>query len=172
MEYEELKDAMRQPKKKESTVRNVRGYARINMETLDVDFRASQPSEPVQHNVKKYGGGSFYETEGRKESSYIAHLKVSKASSDPAAELADQLEKVLPAELRNRSEGLLTPPRKCLENTDVLKIWHNRKTRKIVVQMEIATDTGRDPSDALFQLSAATNKCFAINRTSLQQRGK
>ena len=81
---------------------------------------------------------------------------------------AQKLRPILPG----LGEGLLTPPRKCLENTDVLKIWHNRKTRKIVVQMEIATDTGRDPSDALFQLSAATNKCFAINRTSLQQRGK
>lgn len=68
--------------------------------------------------------------------------------------------------VRKLGEEPLAPPRKCLESTDVLKIWHNRRTRKIVVQMEIATDTGRDPSDALFQLSAATNKCFAINRKS------
>ncbi len=86
-------------------------------------------------------------------------------TADPRTELFDQLEH-LTRPLAAGGEEPLAPPRKCLESTDVLKIWHNRRTRKIVVQMEIATDTGRDPSDALFQLSAATNKCFAINQKS------
>ena len=51
---------------KSSAPLKVRGQATINIETGDVDFRAYQQGEPVQRNVKKQGGSSFYETEGRK----------------------------------------------------------------------------------------------------------
>ena len=71
--------------KKETKVLSVRGTAKIDRETGDVNFVACKPGEPVQRNVKKRGSSSFYETEGKGQSSLIAHLKVDKDSPDPAA---------------------------------------------------------------------------------------
>lgn len=159
LEFQEMMEDMRQKPIK------TRGHGTYDPATGKFNFIPSLPGEPVQKAVRKLGESKLYETEGEKHSSIIVHLKVDRNTADPRTELFDQLEH-LTRPLAAGGEEPLAPPRKCLESTDVLKIWHNRRTRKIVVQMEIATDTGRDPSDALFQLSAATNKCFAINRKS------
>ena len=171
LEFLEIMEDMNKTVKPQPRIK-VRGTAtfiRVGDELRDFEFTGYQQGEPVQKNVRKFGNSRFYETEGRKESSYVAHLRVSRDSVDPAAELMEQLEGVMPAALKDK-DSPLKPAVKMLENTGVLKIWHNRRLHKVVVQMEISTDTGRDPSDALFQLSAATNKCFAINRPSLCPR--
>ena len=60
--------------------------------------------DPVYAEVKKVGGASLARTLGEKTQSLVARLKVDALAADPAAELRDQLEKVL--------KGLPDPQRK------------------------------------------------------------
>lgn len=147
----------------------VRGTATIDIKTGDVDFRAYQQGDPVQKNVRKQGGSSFYETEGRKESSYICHLKVPKDSADPAAEMQEQLEKFLKPLVKKEP----TRPRgkRLLETQDVT-VYHNRRENKVSVLMTIDLTAEGELSAKLFNLTSEVNKCFAINKTSLRPQSK
>ena len=144
--------------------RKVRGTATFHDDTGDMEFRAVQPGEPVQKNVKRSGSSTFYETDGQKDSSYVCHLKVSKTSADPAAEMEEQLQK-LTAPLRKR-EGA-KPRGKRLVDTPELTVYHNKRESKVSVLMTIDLQTEGEISAKLFYLTAEVNKCFAINRTSL-----
>jgi len=157
-------------KEKPMKPRRIRGTAVFHDDDA-VEFIPQGKGEPVQRAVRKHGESKLYETEGDKTSSYVAHLKVNRDTADPRAELFDQLEH-LTSKMNKDKEGLLTPPVKCLEKTDCLKIWHNRRTKKVIVQMEISLDSGYMPSKALYQLTAATDKCFVINETSLVPQKK
>ena len=48
-----------------------------------VEFSPYKDGTPVQKDVKKKGESRFYETEGEKTSSYVAHLKVPKNRQTP-----------------------------------------------------------------------------------------
>lgn len=144
---------------------SVRGRARINRETGDMEFRACQPGEPVQKNVKKVGQSSFYETEGQKDSSYVCHLKVSKGSADPAAEMEEQLER-LTTSIRKKKLG--KPRGKRLVDTPELTVYHDKRESKVSVLMTIDLQTEGELSSKLFNLTADVNKCFAINQKSLR----
>ena len=152
---------------KSSAPLKVRGQATINIETGDVDFRAYQQGEPVQRNVKKQGGSSFYETEGRKESSYICHLKVPKDSADPAAEMQEQLEKFLKPLVKK--EPAKPRGKRLLETQDVT-VYHNQKEQRVSVLMTIDLTAEGELSAKLFNLTSEVNKCFAINQKSLTHR--
>lgn len=147
----------------------VRGQATIDTTTGDVEFKAYQQGEPVQKNVKKQGGSSFYETEGRKESNYICHLKVPKDSADPVAEMLDQFNyftKHLKSKEPSKPRG-----KRLLETQDVT-VYHNRRENKVTVLMTIDLTTEGELSAKLFNLTSEVNKCFAINKTSLRPQSK
>jgi len=144
--------------------RKVRGTATFHDDTGDMEFRASQPGEPVQRNVKKSGQSSFYETEGAGQSSYVCHLKVPKGIADPAAEMEEQLQK-LTAPIRKLEPR--QPRGRLLLESPAVNVWHNRKCGVVSVVMNIDLQTEGEISAKLFNLTAEVNKCFAINRTSL-----
>lgn len=159
---------------KEANVLKKRGSATINLETGDVDFRAyNEGTSAMQKNVVKKGDAKLFETEGEKVSSICVHLKVSRDAADPRAELYDQLDELLAKKrMDGAPEGMLKAPVRCLEKTDVLKIWHNRKTKKVIVQMAIDTEINVDLSKPLYQLTSLTNKCLVINKASISPRRK
>ena len=133
------------------------------------EFQPQGEGQPVQRSVKKKGDSRFYETEGEKQSSYVAHLKVNKDSTDPAAEMQEQLDYFL------KGFGVKEPkaPRsKCLMDEPGVKIWHKKSDNKVVVLMEMQTDVEQQLSTQLFNLMSEINKCFAINQTSLAPRKK
>ena len=150
--------------KKESKTMTVRGTARIDRETGDVNFRAAQSGEPVQRNVKKYGKSSFYETEGEKQSSYVCHLKVDKDAVDPVADMRDQLEH-LTANLRKKEPA--APRGKFLLDKPGLVVIHNRKAGEVSVRLTIDLRSEGMLSFKLFNLVSEVNKCFAINQKEL-----
>ena len=144
--------------------RKVRGTATFHEDTGDMEFRACQPGEPVQKNVKRVKGSSFYETEGTKESSYVAHLKVPKTSADPVAEMFEQLAegtKRLQTKEPPKPKGqrLLDEPR--------LTVILNNKERNVSVRMTIDLTEEGELSAKLFNLTSEVNKCFAINQKRL-----
>lgn len=159
---------------KQENILKKRGNAIINIVTGDVNFQAyNEGTSAMQKNVVKKGDAKMFETEGEKVSSICAHLKVSRDATDPRAELYDQLDELLRKKgLEGAPEGMLKAPVRCLEKTEVLKIWHNRKTRKVIVQMVIDTEVNIDLSKPLYQLTSLTNKCFVINKDSLSPRKK
>lgn len=169
-EFLELQESMNNVQKTngKSTL-TVRGSAKVNTETGDFQFAAYQQGEPVQKNVRRMGESSLYETEGKKESSIVAHLKVSRLSEDPAAELEEQLTE-LTKELRKEPE---TRPRrlKCLLDLPDAKVWHDRREKKVRVELTIPT-VCVDMTATLLNLTSQVTKCFAINRTSLLPRKK
>ena len=147
----------------------VRGSAKINRETGDVEFTAAQPGDPVQRNVRKCGKSTFYETDGAQQCSYVCHLKVDKDSADPAAEMQQQLER-LTACIRKREPR--QPRGRLLLESPAVNVWHNRKCGVVSVVMNIDLQTEGEISAKLFNLTAEVNKCFAINSRSLLPRRK
>ena len=185
LEYEELiESTQKEPSllctsrlKKEKIMENKnllkkKGTATINLTTGDVNFSAyNEGGGTAQKNVVKAGDAKLYETEGEKQSSICAHLRVSSLVADPRAELQEQLDAVLrKAGYKEEPEGLLKPQVKCLERSKVLTIWHDKKKRKVVVQMVIDTEVNTTLEQPLYQLAQMTVKCFAINQKSLSGR--
>ena len=142
----------------------VRGTSTIDRETGDVTFRACQPSDPVQKNVKKVGSSSFYETEGAKQSSYVCHLRVDKDCEDPAAEMQEQLNK-LTASIQRKAPA--APRGKFLLNREDVVVVHNQTQREVTVRLTINLQTEGEVSAKLFNLISEVNKCFAINQKEL-----
>lgn len=149
--------------------RRVRGTATFNDETGDMTFRAVQPGEPVQKNVRRSGSSSFYETEGQGRSSYVCHLKVDRDSADPAAEMEEQLQR-LTSPIRKKPVVRLRG--RHLLDKDGVKVYHDRRCNQVSVLMSIDLDAEGEISAKLFNLTAEVNKCFAINRTSLTPQKK
>ena len=143
----------------------VRGTSTIDRETGDIQFRASQPSDPVQRNVKKLGNSSFYETEGAKQSSYVCHLRVDKDCEDPAGEMQEQLNK-LTASIQRKAPA--APRGKFLLNRDDVVVVHNQTQREVTVRLTINLQTEGEVSAKLFNLISEVNKCFAINQKRLR----
>lgn len=157
-----------QSNKKAGQPRKVRGTATFH-DDMSVEFVPQGTGEPVQRNVRKCGEARLYETEGALNSSYVAHLKVSRRSEDPAAELEEQLEK-LTKDLRKQPAPV--PKRmKCLLDMPDVKVWHARKEKKVKVEMWVFTEA-LDMTATLLNLTSQVTKCFAINRTSLVPRKK
>ena len=129
-----------------------------------MEFRACQPGEPVQKNVKRVKDSSFYETEGTKESSYVAHLKVPKTSPDPVGEMFEQL-----AEGTKRLQKKEPPKPKGRRLIDEprLMVVHNAKENQVTVTMTIDLKAEGELSAKLFNLTSEVNKCFAINQKRL-----
>ena len=153
-----------QSNKKAGKPRKVRGTATFHEDTGDMEFRACQPGEPVQKNVKRVKDSSFYETEGTKESSYVAHLKVPKTSADPVAEMFEQL-----AEGTKRLQKKEPPKPKGRRLIDEprLMVVHNAKENQVTVTMTIDLKAEGELSAKLFNLTSEVNKCFAINQKRL-----
>lgn len=148
--------------------RKVRGTATFHDDD-SVEFQPWGNGEPVQKSVKKKGDSRFYETEGEKQSSYIAHLKVAKDSSDPVAEMYEQLQYFTKSLQKNEPKE---PKGKRLLDKKAVQVWHKKADNKVIVRMEIPTDTGAELSSILFNLTSDVNKCFAINRNSLRPQKK
>lgn len=66
-----------------------------------------------------------------------------------------------------------TRPRrlKCLLDLPDAKVWHDRREKKVRVELTIPT-VCVDMTATLLNLTSQVTKCFAINRTSLLPRKK
>ena len=150
--------------KKEAKVLSVRGTAKIDRETGDVNFVACKPGEPVQRNVKKRGSSSFYETEGKGQSSLIAHLKVDKDSPDPAAKMFEELNYFTKDIQKSEPKA---PKTYMLLDKEGVKVSHRPTENVVTIHLTINLDGESELSAKLFNLTSEVSKCFAINRKRL-----
>lgn len=146
--------------------RKVRGTATIYGDNR-VEFVPQAEGTPQQKNLRKRGQSTFYHTNGEKESSIVAHLRVPADCEDPAAEMFEQLHYFTKDMLSKEPQK---PAQKKMLEREGVSVWHIRKDHKVVVRMEICTDTEMELSSILFNLTSEVNKCLAINRHSLNQQ--
>ena len=81
-----------------------RGTATI-YEDDSIEFRPTGNGQPVQRNVRKRGNSKFYQTNGEKESNFVAHLSAPTGSLDPVGDMLKDFE-ALTRELQP-----VTPPK-------------------------------------------------------------
>ena len=144
--------------------RKVRGTAVFHGDD-SMEFVPQQEGQPVQKSVRKLGESRFYETEGEKQSSYVAHLKVDKSSADPAAEMFEQL--ALLAKPLMKQQPPMPRSKVLLDDTNI-HVWHEKADNKVVIMMEVDTTASGELSSQVYNLTIRVHKCFAINETSLR----
>jgi len=162
-EYLELQDSMSTTTTKQAEPRRVRGTATFH-DDMSVEFTPQGEGEPVQKNVRKKGGSRFYETEGRKESSIVAHLKIPRDTPDPAAALEEELDFFIRG-MRLKEPSATCKGKLLMDESDA-KVWHNRVKQEVVVRVVVPT-TVPDVSTYLLTAIANVNKCLYINKASL-----
>lgn len=150
----------------ETRPRKVRGTATIYGDNR-VEFVPQAEGTPQRKNEKKRGQSAFYHTNGEKESSIVAHLRVPANCEDPAAEMFEQLH-YFTKDLLSKEPP--KPAQKKLLEKEGVSVWHQKKAHMVVVRMEISTDTEMELSSILFNLTSEVNKCLAINKRFLNQQ--
>ena len=121
---------------------------------------------PVYTDVRKAGGGSLMRTTGEKQQSLVAHLKVDADCADPAADLRDQLEKVLKglpdSQRKPRQRG------RFLRNDDELKVRLDEKegTVSVLILLDVRN---KNIEQKFNSLSMEVNKCLHYNEDSLKK---
>ena len=141
----------------------------MNAETGDFDFKPwGGTGATIKKSEKKKGDSTFYETEGEKQSSYIAHLKVSKDADDPVGEMFDQLQYLTKTMVKAEPKQ---PKSRAILDQEKVKVWYRKDEGKVIVRMEIdnAAKSALSLSTQLFNLTQEVNKCFAINKAQLER---
>lgn len=139
--------------------RKVKGTATIYNDGK-INFDPQREGRPVQKSVRKKGESSFYETEGVKQSSLVAHLKVSRDSDDPVSEMYEQLGELTKDYQKKEAPK---PKGKCLLDKDGVTIWLNKSQQKVFVHMELDVQNIFLIQKQLFNLTSSVNSCLAIN---------
>ena len=149
----------------EQKPRQVKGHLKVWKDDR-MEFTPFGQGDPVYAEIKKVGGGSLARTTGEKQQSLVARLKVDALAADPAAELRDQLEKVL--------KGLPDSQRKprlrgrFLKNTDELKVRLDEKegTISVLILLDVRS---KNYVQKFNLLSMEVNKCLDYNEDSMKK---
>ena len=143
-----------------------RGTATI-YEDDSIEFRPCAKGEPSQRNVKRSGSSKFYQTNGEKESNYVAHLMASRDSLDPIGDMLRDFETLT----RELEPKLPKEPRtKPLLKKDDMSVYLDKKEHKIRIYAEILLDNEHpySPADWAFTtIGAPLSQCFTSNRKSI-----
>ena len=139
--------------------RKVKGTATIYNDGK-INFDPQREGRPVQKSVRKKGESSFYETEGVKQSSLVAHLKVSRDGDDPVSEMYELLGELTKDYQKKEAPK---PKGKCLLDKDGVSIWLNKAQQKVFVHMELDVQNIFLIQKQLFNLTSSVNSCLAIN---------
>lgn len=148
---------------KKTETKKRKGVCRI-YDDDSLDFTPYGEGEQIQKDVKKARKSKMYSTEGD-NGSYIMHLKVDKNAVDPAAELADDFEKLLKNLDKDREPKLRG--KTLLENENCMVVL-NRPQKKIEVRMTVQLSEDRSYKDDLYRLQFEIQKCFTHNKDTIQ----
>jgi len=140
-----------------------RGKATI-FEDDTIEFRPDGKGQPVQRDVRKAGRSKFYQTNGEKESSYVAHLSAPVASIDPVGDMLKDFDKLTKELQPNLPKEPRTKP---LMKKEGLSVYLDKKEHRIRVFAEILLDNDHpySPADWAYTLiGAQLSQCFTSNR--------
>lgn len=124
--------------------------------------------EPSQRNVKRSGASKFYQTNGEKESNYVAHLMAPMNALDPVGDMLKDFETLT----RELEPQLPREPRtKPLMKRDGLSVYLDKKEHRLRIFADIVLDANKNPYSpadwAYTIIGAPLNQCFTSNRKSI-----
>ena len=124
--------------------------------------------EPSQRNVKRSGASKFYQTNGEKESNYVAHLMAPKDALDPVGDMLKDFETLT----RELEPQLPKEPRtKPLMKRDGMSVYLDKKEHKVRIFAEILLDAEKNPYSpadwAYTLIGAQLSQCFTTNRKDI-----
>lgn len=141
-----------------------RGKATI-FEDDSIEFRPDGKGQPVQRDVRKAGRSKFYQTNGEKETNYVAHLSAPVASIDPVGDMLkdfDQLTRELQPTLPRE------PRTKPLLKKEGLSVYLDKKEHRLRIFAEIVLDANKNPYSpadwAYTLIGAQLSQCFTSNK--------
>lgn len=141
-------------------VQSVRGYGKFDTENKEFTFKPYEKGEPVQKNVIRRGRSKLYETEGEKEASVVAHIVANKNSTDPIADIYDDLGKLA------KSHGTKMPPvpsgRKLLE-TPMMTVVADEEEKAVTVVVKFGYKEAFMPSQTIVAMTHKLNTCLLEN---------
>ena len=144
-----------------------RGTATI-YEDDSIEFRPCAKGEPSQRNVKRSGASKFYQTNGEKESNYVAHLMARTDALDPVGEMLQDFE-TLTKELDPKLP--VKPRAKPIYQKDGLAVYLDKKEHLLRIFGEIVLDANKNPYSpadwAYTLIGAQLSQCFTSNRKSI-----
>ena len=137
-----------------------------------IEFKPTGNGQPVQRNVRKRGNSKFYQTNGEKESSYVAHLSAPVGSLDPVGDmikdfesLTQELKPKLPPKPRTKPilkrEG---------QYGETIEAYIDRKEHCVRVFATLPLDENNplNPADWAYTLiGSPLSLCFTSNRKSI-----
>lgn len=147
---------------KKETIKR-KGVCRV-FDDESVEFVPYGEGKQIQKDVKKVRKSTLYETEGD-NSSYVMHLKVDKNATDPAAEIADDFEKLV-KNLDAKREPAIRG-RKLLETQQCCVIL-NKPRGLIEIRINLALSGEKSYKEELFNTNFEIQKCFTANKTIIQ----
>ena len=119
---------------KKQEIKRIRGTMAIHPEHRLV-FTPQGKGQPQYEQIKKTTNGALMRTTGEKRQSLVARLKVDANAADPAADLRDQLEKVLKGLPESQRKPRLRG--RFLKNSDELKVRLDERDGTISVLMTL-----------------------------------
>lgn len=148
-----------------------RGTATI-YEDDSIEFKPTGSRRPVQRDVRKRGNSKFYQTNGEKESNFVAHLSAPTGSLDPVGDmlkdfesLTKELKPQLPPKPRTKPimkrEG---------QHGETIEVYVDSKEHCVRVFATLPLDEKNplNPADWAYTLiGAPLNQCFTSNRKSI-----
>jgi hypothetical protein len=148
-----------------------RGTATI-YEDDSIEFRPTGNGQPVQRNVRKRGNSKFYQTNGEKESNFVAHLSAPTGSLDPVGDMLKDFE-ALTKELQP-----VTPPKPRTKPImkregqygETIEVYVDRKEHcvRVFATLPLEENNPLNPADWAYTLiGAPLSLCFTSNRKSI-----
>lgn len=154
------------PTKSEYPLR-MRGVLTVLNEANDCEFRAQRTTgESTQKVISKSGDAKLYQTIGKKPM-MVAHLTTRADSSDPVADLYQQLDAIA----AKQSSKPKAKPRKRdrqLLNEEHAQVYLSQKERMVQMQLSIDLTKTPDYQNELIKLMQKISQCFLINQVFLR----
>jgi hypothetical protein len=119
-------------------IRQIKGSIKL-FPSDRMEFTPYDQGEPQMERVKATPNGSLSRTTGDKQQSWCVRLKVPVEVTDPAAEMRDELEKVVKALPESRRKP--SPKGRTLMNQDGCQVTLNRSKGRIEIGMTIDLTT-------------------------------
>ena len=132
-----------------------------------LEFTPYGQGDPLYEQIRKAQNGTLMRTTGEKKQSLVARLKVAADSSDPAADLRDQLEKLLKGLPQSQREP--RPKGRFLKRMDGLTVRLDERDAQLRVVMSISVREVKNVEETFNRMSMEVNKCLHYNSDSLKK---
>jgi hypothetical protein len=169
---EDMKQAQQRPQQPLPVPRKIKGTLTIKADD-DMEFRAQRSTGvSSQQQIAKCGDSKIYDTVGERKPKRICHIVIDKESTDPVAEIYDQVEQLTKGMNPTRAVGKRPKGARLLMNDGDVAVDISRKEHTIGITLKIDVSQTPNYNNQLMNLMQRVSQCFAINQTSLNQLRK